>query len=190
MFARAIMRSCLRTTPLRTLRTPTSRLSRNILQTPARQQQPFSLSTSYKARTPWPIPPRKSPQPWVQPDYRAGVRSAKPLITTEQLRRMAQRPQTKIIGAVLVAGGLVFYVANIEEVPISGRKRFNCYSEESVEQEGQRMYAMIMQQNGGAVLPAWDSRSKMVQRVMKRLIQAEGLGHVDWEVNVIQSNGE
>lgn len=84
----------------------------------------------------------------------------------------------------------MFYVSNIEEVPVSGRKRFNCYSEESVESEGQRMYSMIMQQNQGAVLGLLDSRHRMVQRVMNRLIKAEGLGDVDWEVNVIHSNGE
>jgi len=83
----------------------------------------------------------------------------------------------------------VFYVSNIEEVPVSGRKRFNCYSEQSVEQEGQRMYAMIMHQNQGAVLSLLDPRHRMVQRVMNRLIKAEGLGEVDWEVNVIHSNG-
>jgi len=84
----------------------------------------------------------------------------------------------------------VFYVSNIEEVPVSGRKRFNCYSEQSVEQEGERMYAMIMQQNQGAVLSLLDSRHRQVQRVMNRLIKAEGLDDIDWEVNVIHSNGE
>lgn len=70
---------------------------------------------------------------------------------------------------------------------MSGRKRFNCYSEDSVEQEGQMMYQKIMQETQGAILPSWDSRTRMVERVMNRLIPASGLEHVNWEVYVINS---
>jgi len=133
---------------------------------------------------------RGTSREWTPPNYAEGARNAKPLITVEQIRRFGRNPQTKVFGAVAVAGGVVFYVSNIEEVPVSGRKRFNCYSEQSVEQEGERMYAMIMQQNQGAVLSLLDSRHRQVQRVMNRLIKAEGLDDIDWEVNVIHSNGE
>lgn len=86
---------------------------------------------------------------------------------------------------------MVFYWSNIEEVPVSGRKRFNCYSEASVEAEGQMMYRKIMQDAvaAGALLEPWDPRSRMVRRVMDRLIPASGLQDVNWEVHVIHSDG-
>jgi hypothetical protein len=61
-----------------------------------------------------------------------------------------------------------------------------------VEREGQRMYRQVMQEaiQQGALLPASDRRSKMVQRVMSRLIPASGLWNKDWEVHVIESNGK
>jgi metalloendopeptidase OMA1, mitochondrial len=74
---------------------------------------------------------------------------------------------------------VVFYVSNLETVPVSGRRRFNCYSEESVEREGEMMYRMIMQDNRDAILPAWDPRTRMVERVMAKLIPASGLENVN-----------
>ncbi len=62
---------------------------------------------------------------------------------------------------------------------MSGRRRFNCYSEETVEAEGQRMYRMIMDESQNALLPAWDPRSRMVERVMAKLIPASGLEDVN-----------
>jgi hypothetical protein len=75
-------------------------------------------------------------------------------------------------------------------VPVSGRKRFNCYSDATVEAEGYRMYKMIMQDCQEHILPSWDKGSKMVARVMDRLIPASGLTDVAWEVYVIDSPGE
>lgn len=90
---------------------------------------------------------------------------------------------------VAVAGAGVFYFSNIEEVPVSGRRRFNCYSEEAVEEQGSIMYNNIMADARNAIIPSWEPRARMVERVMKRLIPASGLEHVDWEVYVINSPG-
>jgi hypothetical protein len=80
---------------------------------------------------------------------------------------------------------------NLEEVPISGRRRFNCFSDAAVERDAEMMYNMIMQEahQAGALLPEWDGRSRMVQRVMDRLIPASGLENQKWEVHVIESDG-
>ena len=53
------------------------------------------------------------------------------------------------------------------------------------------MYRMIMQEatQAGALLPEWDQRSRMVQRVMDRLIPASGLENQRWEVHVLESDG-
>jgi hypothetical protein len=107
------------------------------------------------------------------------VRRAKPLISEEQIRNGFTHPGTKLLFIVLGVGGVFFYVSNLETVPVSGRRRFNCYSEESVEAEGQMMYKMIMQDNRDSILPAWDPRTRMVERVMTKLIPASGLENVN-----------
>ncbi|KAL3424239.1 peptidase family M48 [Phlyctema vagabunda] len=137
-----------------------------------------------------------SPPPRPTPRRRAALRydvqrasGAKPLITPEQLRNTIRSPQGAGIIILVVGSGLVFYVSNLETVPISGRRRFNCYSEESVEAEGLALFRKILQSaiDQNALLPASDRRSRAVARVMERLITASGLDHVDWEVHVIHS---
>lgn len=118
------------------------------------------------------------------------MQNARPIIRHETLGSAARSNHTKIIAVVAVGGGVIFYVSNLDEVPQTGRKRFNCYSEEAVEKEGQMLYQQIMQENGRAILPEWDSRTRQVTRVMNRLIPACGLEHLDWEVHVINSPGE
>ncbi|KAG9229963.1 peptidase family M48-domain-containing protein [Amylocarpus encephaloides] len=115
------------------------------------------------------------------------ARRARPLLTIDQVGRVADHGGTKVIGVVVVVGGVVFYYSHQEIVPVSGRQRFNCFSDESVEGEGALMYKKIMMEYQGAILPDWDRRSKMVHRVMSRLIPASEMEHVDWEVHVIDS---
>jgi hypothetical protein len=93
---------------------------------------------------------------------------------------------------------VVFYFTHLEEVPVSGRKRFNCFSEASAEEQGLMMYQRIMEQemNQGRILPDWDSRVVMVKRVLARLIEGGELGSGTsgekggWEVHVIDDPGE
>ncbi|KAL1628177.1 metalloendopeptidase [Diplodia seriata] len=49
------------------------------------------------------------------------------------------------------------------------------------------MYAQVLQEYHGQILPAWDRRVQMVQRVLDRLIPASGLDNEQWEVHVIDS---
>lgn len=53
------------------------------------------------------------------------------------------------------------------------------------------MYQKVMADamRNGTILPKSDRRSRMVDRVMARLISAGGLEHVTWEVHVINSPG-
>ncbi|KAI9827924.1 MAG: hypothetical protein M1819_006867 [Sarea resinae] len=90
-----------------------------------------------------------------------------------------------------VGGSAVgFYVYNLEEVPISGRRRFNICSAENEEQLGKQEYERVLQQVGNRVLPAWHPSSRMVRRVLDRLIPASGLGDQKWEVHVIDAPDE
>jgi hypothetical protein len=115
------------------------------------------------------------------------VEKAEPLIQQKTIHELAKK---RIWIVMFMCGsGAVFYISNLEKVPVSGRTRFNCYSDDVVEQEGRKAYQMIMHDNRNAILPSWDRRSQMVQRVMRRLIPVSGLTEVDWEVHVIESPG-
>ncbi|KAG0652353.1 metalloendopeptidase OMA1 [Hyphodiscus hymeniophilus] len=150
----------------------------------------FRRFESQFRRYPPPPPPRKPDRiihtRW-DPEH---ARNAKPLFSDRQLGSAVVSPPALVMIVVVVGGGAIYYVSNLEEVPVSGRRRFNCYSDASVEREGEMMYKMVMQDaiNNGSLLPEWDKRSRMVQRVMERLIPASGLQDQQWEVHVIDSN--
>lgn len=88
------------------------------------------------------------------------------------------------VGALGVGGG-IFYYTNLERVPVSGRLRFNCVPESFLEKRGQDGFQMIMQEFGGRVLPPNHPYSRLVNRVLQRLIPASGLDGLKWEVRVI-----
>lgn len=68
-----------------------------------------------------PPPPRRRPDKIIHtrwdPEF---ARNAKPLFTDEQLGSAARHANTKWIFGLVVAGGVIFYFSNLEEVPISG----------------------------------------------------------------------
>ncbi|KAJ8067362.1 hypothetical protein OCU04_004715 [Sclerotinia nivalis] len=176
-----ISRSILRSSPLRN--------------TIARSANTSSLPfTQYKIPR-WPYPSLNPPssrgyQGRRQKYYRFDpneARNARPLITDEHIKTFSKHPALHSFIAILVAGGVVVYISNIEDVPVSGRRRFNIYSPQDMEREGQMMYRQILQQYRARILPDWDKRTMMVQRVMSRLIPASGIDNVNWEVNVIDS---
>ena len=83
------------------------------------------------------------------------------------------------------AGGGVFVAYNIERVPGSGRLRFNCVPESWERQTADGTYQQVMQQFGRKILPPQHPDSRMVQKVLDRLIPASGLSREGWEVKVI-----
>ena len=87
-------------------------------------------------------------------------------------------------GAVAAFAGVFVYV-NLERVPISGRLRFNCFTSGFEEQIGNMTVQSILQEYRGRILPPTHPDSQMVNRVLRRLIPASGLEHLNWEVRVI-----
>lgn len=69
------------------------------------------------------------------------------------LRRWAASPTFYYQVAAL--SGIVgsFYVYNLEEVPVSGRRRFNIITIEQEIELSKQMYAEILQQYRGQILP-------------------------------------
>lgn len=88
------------------------------------------------------------------------------------------------VGGMGVGGGIFYYV-NLERVPVSGRLRFNCVSEKYEEQAAEQQFHMVMQEFRGRVLPPNHPSSRLVNRVLQRLIPASGLEGQQWEVRVI-----
>lgn len=88
-------------------------------------------------------------------------------------------------------GGLVLalgYTANLESVPVTGRRRFNVISKERERQLGKSAYEGIMRAHRHEILPEWDPRTRTVRRVLDRLVPAAGLG--DFEAYVIDDPDE
>lgn len=119
--------------------------------------------------------------------------------------RQHQRPRTRIdlirdlferwqarptfyyeVGGLGLAGG-GFYVYNLENVPVSGRWRFNVISPQAEEQMGQGQLQQILREYQGRVVPEWDKRAVQVRRVLDRLVPASGLlADKQWSVHVIE----
>ncbi|KAI9879935.1 MAG: hypothetical protein M1830_006417 [Pleopsidium flavum] len=88
------------------------------------------------------------------------------------------------------AGAGTFYVYNLEDVPVSGRRRFNCIPPSVEQGTAQQMYQQMLQEFGHRVLPAWHPQTKMVQKVLDRLIPQSGLVDQEWEVHVIDDKSQ
>jgi hypothetical protein len=170
MILRSIMRTSLRALP-RTIPRALPKAPLSQFRQPARfNTLRFASNYGRPPRSPRIVPYGYNPEE---------VHRAKPLLTNEQISNAARSPTTKWIVIIAVGSGTAFYFANLETVPVSGRRRFNCYSEAHVEKEGRRMYNMVMQESHNSLLPSWDPRTRMVERVMAKLIPASGLENVN-----------
>lgn len=103
-------------------------------------------------------------------------------------RRWAQRPTFyyEVSGLAGVCG--IYYIYNLETVPVSGRRRFNCISDEWEEWLGLQQLESLLQEYQGRILPEMSREHQMAVRVMERLVPFSGLADKDWEVRVIQDD--
>ncbi|KAI6092314.1 hypothetical protein F4821DRAFT_160688 [Hypoxylon rubiginosum] len=132
----------------------------------------------------WPHPPR-GPRNY-DPHYQ--LSQAQPLITSGRLRKIVRSPSTHTVIVLSVLGAVAFYFSNIQTVPVSGRRRFNCFSDETVEATSDAQVKRIIyevERSGARFLDDWDPRMAMVKRVMKRLIPVSGMENAKWEITVI-----
>lgn len=106
------------------------------------------------------------------------------------LTRWAARPTFYRDVGLITAGTGGLYVYNLEEVPVSGRRRFNMISPGMEEALGKSTVEQVRQEYHGRILPDHDPRVRQVKRVLERLLpyaEGEGLKNLDWEVAVIDS---
>ncbi|KAF2015257.1 mitochondrial metalloendopeptidase OMA1 [Aaosphaeria arxii CBS 175.79] len=106
------------------------------------------------------------------------------------LYRWAARPTFyRDVGFISVgAGG--FYLYNLEEVPVSGRRRFNIISPQLEAYAAQGTMEQIKEEYRGKFLPEYDLRVRQVKKVLARLlpyVSGTGLDDLNWEVHVIES---
>lgn len=85
------------------------------------------------------------------------------------------------------AGGGTFYVYNLEEVPITHRRRFNFISPETEQTlVSEDEYKQSLQQFQGKILPREHPYTQLVAKIVARLLpSAHGLDGGDWVVHVI-----
>lgn len=104
-----------------------------------------------------------------------------PVYRAQYIWRNYQKPIV-IVGT----GGAIFYVYNLEEVPITQRRRFNILSPEKEKGFGEGAYQTTLQEFRGKLLPPNHPLTRQVARVVERLIPATGgLAGDGWRVHVI-----
>jgi Zn-dependent protease with chaperone function len=106
------------------------------------------------------------------------------------LFRWAARPTFYRDVGLLSAGTGGIYLYNLEEVPVSGRRRFNIISPGMEEALGRSSVEQVRQEYKGRILPDSDARVRRVKQVLERLLpyaEGEGLKDLQWEVTVIES---
>ncbi|KAK6517861.1 hypothetical protein TWF506_005038 [Arthrobotrys conoides] len=105
------------------------------------------------------------------------------------LLRWAARPSFLLEAAGLGALTGGFYVYNLEEVPISGRRRFNIIPEDFLQSLSEDKNQEILNQYQGRILSETDPRYKQVRRVLEKLAPNSGLpSDYNWQATVIESD--
>lgn len=88
-----------------------------------------------------------------------------------------------------ITGGLLglFYVSNLNEAPISHRKRFLWISEGLEKKIGDFTYKQLLSEYQGKLLPKNHPLNKKIEKIFKRLLIHSDLANsdIDWEINVI-----
>lgn len=87
-----------------------------------------------------------------------------------------------------VAAACIFAWYNQELVPITNRRRFNCFPNKWEEALGELIYRETIEQFKGKLLPDSDPRTQMVRRVIQGLAPVSGLE--DYEVHVIEDRDQ
>lgn len=130
---------------------------------------------------------------------REKLRSARPLVFMPSVLsgrgarwvRWLEGLDTRWFVAGCVGGAVLFYVANTQTVPVTGRRRFNVVGDGLMSWLGGRTADEVVREvedQGARFLPERDWRARMVRRVMARLVPVSGMADRDWTVRVIDDD--
>lgn len=96
--------------------------------------------------------------------------------------------------AILLGGGSLFYISNLDEAPVSGRTRFIWLPRPIETLVGDYSYKSILGQTGNSILPESHSVTQRVARVFERIVDAAYkdpsvdktmLEGVNWKIHVV-----
>ncbi|KAE9367074.1 hypothetical protein N431DRAFT_318160, partial [Stipitochalara longipes BDJ] len=87
---------------------------------------------------------------------------------------------------IIIGGLALFWWTHREQVPISGRWRFNFLSSFVLKLED-RSYLSMIKEIEPAILPENHPITKLVRTVLDRLLPSSGLEHLDWKVHVVNA---
>jgi len=93
------------------------------------------------------------------------------------------------MGRYLVVGWVgftgIYYYTHLDQVPISGRRRFLAISPEDEEFMARSSLQQVLQQYSAKILPSYHPVHQFVAGVVKRLLPVTGLQNLEWEIRVI-----
>ncbi|KFA75022.1 hypothetical protein S40288_08826 [Stachybotrys chartarum IBT 40288] len=124
-------------------------------------------------------------------DPRERLRNARPLVShaaADRFSNAGRSRNSKRFAVACVAAAVIFYLCNSEVVPVSGRRRFNFFSDwylQLYHRNEAKEIIRLVEAQGGRFLREGDPRVLLVKHVMKRLIPVSGVPDYDWEVFVI-----
>lgn len=122
-------------------------------------------------------------------DQRGGKQSWSNFGPTARAQYLWRNYQTPIL--ITGAAGGTVYVINLEEVPVTHRRRFNIISPETEKKIMADGYEQVLGEYRGKILPANHPYTQLVARVVKRLLPSTGgLAGDDWAVHVIDEPRE
>ncbi|KAI6783534.1 putative Zn-dependent protease [Emericellopsis cladophorae] len=127
-------------------------------------------------------------------EYRRRLAEARPLLSNRRaktLETIGTTKQHRTFILLCVAAAVVFYFANSQKVPVTGRRRFNFLSEDWLTIFGVSgdAYEQELRREGVRFAPKYDWRYARVMGVMQRLVPVSGQADKDWKVHVILDDG-
>jgi hypothetical protein len=89
---------------------------------------------------------------------------------TPQYSGLYSKRYYKILGAVLVGGGGIYYCAHLERVPVSGRLRFNDTTPKRISKMTQPAFQKWLEKYQGQILPRDHPSAIYVEKIAQRLL--------------------
>lgn len=132
----------------------------------------------------------------LQADLNEKLRHARPLVSDAAANRFTTAGTgrgSRTFVALCVAAAFVFYFANSQTVPVTGRRRFNFLSDRLIEMvgaEGAEDVVREIQEQGGRFAPERSWQYREVEKVMSRLVPVSGMADVNWQIRVIDDDSK
>ena len=168
----------------------------------AREQLEKEAKEQARHSTPYPnarphVPPQWSPRPGPRPGAVPQLsQSVSPVSQGGLPLNLASHPRIALV-LVILGGAGVYYMVNLEQVPSTGRWRFNDVGIADEQHMGEQAYKQTLAQYRGRMLPETHPATAQVRRVVSRIVKAAaeldaerapGAAPTQWSVHVVKDN--